>query len=94
MKQVGIEFLKELLKLQEIYGKEQIYFQDEMCYGTQTACKRRRTRQTKRHKCEMKIGYESAWLYVVICPDGGILASFVSHLDKKCFELFAKHKKI
>lgn len=83
--------LKKVPELQETYGREQIYFQDEMRYGTRTALKRRWTRQGKRPKCEMKIGYESAWLYVAICPENGdMLASFISHLDKECFELFAK----
>jgi len=39
----------------------------------------------------MKIGYQSAWLYVAICPENGdMLASFIAHLDKECFGLFAK----
>jgi len=91
---LGQRLLKKVPELQEKYGKEQIYFEDAMRYGTRTACKRRWTRQGKRPSCQMKIGYESAWLYVAICPENGdMLASFISHLDKDCFGLFAKQFK-
>ena len=83
--------LKKVPELQEQYGKAQIYFEDEMRYGTRTACKKRWTRQARRPTCRVKIGYESAWLYVAICPErGDIFASFITHLDKACFSLFGQ----
>ncbi len=36
--------LKKMPDLQQTYGQEQIYFTDEMRYGTRTACKRRWSR--------------------------------------------------
>ena len=86
----GEAFKKKLPLIQSEYGKEQIYFEDEMRYATRTECKRRWTRQGKRPKCKVKIGYEWGWLYVAICPQtGDMIASFISHLDKECFSMFA-----
>jgi len=54
----GEEFKKKVPSLQAEYEKEQIYFEDEMRYGTRTECKRRWTRQGKRPTCKVKIGYK------------------------------------
>lgn len=75
--------------IQSEYGKEQVYFEDEMRYGTRTECKKRWTRQGRRPTCKVKIGYEYGWLYVAICPQtGDMIASFISNLDKECFSMF------
>ena len=77
--------------IQDEYGKEQVYFEDEMRYGTRTECKKRWTRQGKRPTCKVKIGYEYGWLYVAICPQtGDRIASFISNLDKECFAMFLR----
>lgn len=77
--------------LTQSYGKEQIYFTDEMRYGTRTAAKRRWTRQGRRPVCQVKIGYEWAYLFVAICPaTADLFACYCSHLDKACFEYFTQ----
>ena len=74
--------------IQDEYGKEQVYFEDEMCYGTRTECKKRWTRQGKRPTCKVKIGYEYGWLYVAIClQTGDMIACFINNpscVVKKC----------
>jgi transposase len=68
-----------------------VYFEDEMRYGTRTACKKRWTRKGKRPTCKVKIGYEYGWLYVALCPQtGDMVASFSTNLDKDCFTMFTK----
>ena len=62
-----------------------------MRYDTRTQCKRRWTVQGDRPVCKMKLGYDSAYLYVAICPFcGSLFAMFLSHLDKVCFAEFLR----
>ena len=62
-----------------------------MRYGTRTHCKRRWSVQGDRPVCKMKLGYDSAYLYVALCPFcGSLFAMFFSHLDKACFSEFLK----
>lgn len=69
---------------------------DEMRYGTRTDSKRRWTRQGRRPKCPVKLGYEWGYLYLAVAPfSGDVFACFATHLDKDCFthfgELFKEH---
>lgn len=81
--------LKKMPDLQEVYGKKQIYFTDEMRYGTRTASKRRWSRQGRRPVCQVKIGYEWSYLFVAIAPaTADLFACYCSHLDKACFQYF------
>lgn len=69
-----------------------------MRYGTRTHCKRRWTPQGQRPICQVKLGYDWAYLYVALCPfTGDTFAMFFSHLDKACFakfmECFIQYKK-
>ena len=62
-----------------------------MRYGTRTHCKRRWTVQGERPVCNVKLGYDWAYLYVALCPFcGTMFAMFFSHLDKACFRQFMK----
>jgi transposase len=83
--------LKKMPDLQQTYGKEQIYFTDEMRYGTRTAAKRRWSRQGRRPVCKVKIGYEWGYLFLALCPaNGDLFACYCSHLDKACFKYFTQ----
>lgn len=60
-----------------------------MRYGTRTHCRRRWTRQGRRPRCRVKLGYEWGYLYVALCPfTGDVFAMFLSHLDRDCFGYF------
>jgi hypothetical protein len=76
-------------ELSSTYGKEYLYFTDEMRYGTRTASKRRWCRQGRRPVCKVKIGYQWGYLYVALCPaTADLVACFCSHLDGDCFQYF------
>ena len=75
------------------YG-ENVYFTDEMRYGTRTFCKRRWTTCGHRPCCKMKIGYQWAYLFVALSPyTGDVFACALSHLNKDCFDVFLKEFK-
>lgn len=77
--------------LTQSYGQKQVYFTDEMRYGTRTACKRRWSRQGRRPVCKVKIGYEWGYLFVALCPaTADLFACYCSHLDKACFAYFSQ----
>jgi hypothetical protein len=83
------KLLKKMPDLTQSYGKKQIYFTDEMRYGTRTACKRRWSRQGRRPVYQVKIGYEWGYLFIALCPaTADIFACYCSHLDKACFGYF------
>lgn len=70
------------------YG-QQVYFTDEMRYGTRTHTKRRWTVQGDRPVCPIKVGYQWGYLYVALCPfTGDVFSMLFSHLDKACFAVF------
>jgi transposase len=83
------KLLKKMPNWQQDYGQKQIYFTDEMRYGTRTASKRRWSRQGRRPICKVKIGYEWGYLFVALCPaTADLFACYCSHLDKACFKYF------
>lgn len=72
--------------------QQQVYFTDEMRYGTRTHSKRRWTVQGDRPVCPVHIGYQWGYLYVALCPfSGDLFSMFFTHLDKACFAVFLEH---
>lgn len=60
-----------------------------MRYGTRTHSRRRWSRQGRRPRCPVRLGYEWAYLYVALCPfTGDVFAMLLPHLDKACFAAF------
>ncbi|MEO0340390.1 MAG: transposase [Bacteroidota bacterium] len=72
--------------------QQQVYFTDEMRYGTRTHSKQRWTVQGDRPVCPVHIGYQWGYLYVALCPfSGDIFSMLFTHLDKACFACFLEH---
>lgn len=91
------KLLKKVPDIRAQYGDNQLYFTDEMRYGTRTECKRRWTRQGHRPCCRVKIGYDWGYLFLAVsCFSGDLFACYCSHLDSDCFKFFAQefHKHL
>lgn len=60
-----------------------------MRYGTRTHSRRRWSRQGHRPHCQVKLGYEWAYLYVALCPfTGDVFAMLLPQLNKASFGVF------
>lgn len=61
-------------------------FHDELRAGTRTELGRKWTPMGHRPVAPLKIGYESVWLYLSLCPlTGQGYAAFLPRLDSECF---------
>ncbi|MBC7923040.1 MAG: IS630 family transposase [Ferruginibacter sp.] len=70
---------------------EDIYFQDELRYGTRTEVGRRWMPLGERPSCPVRIGYQFGHLFTAICPyNGDLLAVLLPNMTKECFQLFSQ----
>ena len=66
-----------------------------MRYGTRTHARRRWSRQGRRPCCQLRLGYEWAYLYVALCPfTGDVFAMLLPHLDKEDFSIFLQQLEL
>ncbi|TXK29855.1 hypothetical protein FVR03_20255 [Pontibacter qinzhouensis] len=66
-----------------------------MRYGTRTHSRRRWSRQGRRPCCQLRLGYEWAYLYVALCPfTGDVFAMLLPHLDKAGFGVFLRELEL
>lgn len=73
------------------FSDETILFHDELRAGTRTELGRKWTPMGHRPLAPVKIGYESVWLYLTLCPlTGQGFAAFLPRLDGECFGWFIK----
>lgn len=73
------------------FKDEAILFHDELRAGTRTELGRKWTPMGHRPVAPVKIGYESVWLYLTLCPlTGEGYAAFLPRLDGECFGWFIK----
>lgn len=73
------------------FPDEAILFHDELRAGTRTELGRKWTPSGHRPVAPVKIGYESVWLYLTLCPlTGDGYAAFLPRLDGVCFGWFIK----
>jgi len=75
--------------LRHQFEDESILFHDELRAGTRTELGRKWTPMGHRPVAPVKIGYESVWLYLTLCPlTGEGFAAFLPRLDGACFGWF------
>lgn len=73
------------------FSDEAILFHDELRAGTRTELGRKWTPTAHRPVAPVKIGYESVWLYLTLCPlTGEGYAAFLPRLDGECFGWFIR----
>lgn len=76
------------------YADEAVFFHDELRAGTRTELGAKWTPMGHRPVAPVKIGYESVWLYLTLCPlSGQGYACFLPRLDGACFQWFVDQLK-
>lgn len=82
-------FLKQFSKLRAPYADEAIFFHDELRAGTRTELGCKWTPMGHRPVAPVKIGYESTYLYLTLCPFSGEgFAAFLPKLNGEQFGWF------
>ena len=86
---VPLSFLKRFSELRVPYAHNAIFFHDELRAGTRTELGCKWTPMGHRPVAPVKIGYESTYLYLTLCPFSGEgFAAFLPKLNSDQFGWF------